>query len=350
MEYLIMLVATVMTALWIFAVMAAGKKHIAGAVKAQINIKQQKIREINDKLERKLEALEEIGQGKGKRADKAKKSAGKNIKDVKKELDALKSGKAGLFNVIPAAGYILFTLNLITPDSKLFQDLKGKSEVIYGKPGAAGNASYMIASAVSYVYLALALSLMIMSIMSITGRGNDGIILSLILLVIAIIFCYIPFDELGEKTQKRQDEITAQFPNVMSKLALLVASGIEVSRAWELVCQTGRGILYAEMRNVTMELDNNISPGIAYTNFMNNCGNKYTTKLATSILQNISKGNSEIGTVFNQLANESWAERKHSAKRLGELAQGKLMVPTLLMFAGIMALVMVPIVMSMGSI
>lgn len=350
MEYIIMLIATAMTVLWFFAAMAAGKKHITGAVKAQINIKQQKIREINDKLERRLEALSEIGQDKGRRAEKAKKSAEKNIKDVKKELDALKSGKAGLFNVIPAAGYILFTLNIIPPDSKLFQELKNKSEVIYGKPGAAGNASYMIASAVSYVYLSLTLALMIVSVMSVTGRGSDGIMIALVLLVIALILCYIPFDELVEKTKKRQDEITAQFPNVISKLALLVTSGIEVSRAWELVCQTGRGVLYAEMRNVTMELDNNISPGIAYTNFMNNCGNKYTTKLATSILQNISKGNSEIGTVFNQLADESWAERKHNAKRLGELAQGKLMVPTLLMFAGIMALVMVPIALSMNSI
>jgi tight adherence protein C len=169
------------------------------------------------------------------------------------------------------------------------------------------------------------------------------------ILLIAVLLCYIPFDELKEKTEKRQAEISAQFPNVISKMALLVTSGMEVARAWELVSEKGRGVLYAEMRKATDELNNNISPAAAYTNFMNNCSNKYTTKLATSILQNISKGNSEIGAVFSQLSNESWSERKHNAKRLGELAQGKLLVPTLLMFGGIMALVMIPIAMNMSS-
>ncbi|MGN0638485.1 MAG: type II secretion system F family protein [Huintestinicola sp.] len=349
MEYILMVIATVMIAFWVIVSLSVGKAQIANSVKAQMNIKQRKIAEEKAKLEIKLEELAEIGQANGKRAENAKKSSAKKTAEIQKELDKLKKGKAGLLNIIPSVGYILFSMNIVTADSKLFQDLKNRSEILYGKPGAAGNAAYMLAFTASYVYLSAALALMIMSIMSITGRGSDGIVLSLALLLAAVVLCYLPFDELREKTEKRQAEITAQFPNVISKMALLVTSGMEVARAWELVSEKGRGALYDEMRKATDELNNNISPAVAYTNFMNNCSNKYTTKLATSILQNISKGNSEIGAVFNQLADESWAERKHNAKRLGELAQGKLMVPTLLMFAGIMALVMVPIAMNMGS-
>ena len=349
MEYVIMLIATAMIIIWTMICLKTGKTQISNAVKAQINIKKRKIAEERDKLDAKLDVLEEIGQAEGKKAERAKKSCDKKTAEIQKELDALRNGKAGLFNVIPEAGYILFSSNIITADSKLFQDLKNKSEILYGRPGAAGNAAYMLAFTASYVYLSVALALMIMSIMSITGRGSDGIIIALALLLIAVVLCYLPFDELKEKTDKRQADITAQFPNVISKMALLVNSGMEVARAWELVSERGRGVLYNEMRKVISELDNNISPYAAYTNFMNNCGNKYTTKLATSILQNLSKGNSEIGAVFDQLSAESWSEKKHNAKKLGELAQGKLMVPTLLMFAGIMALVMVPIAMSMGS-
>lgn len=349
MEYILMMIATLMIVFWVIISLSLGKAQIANSVKAQINIKSRKLAEEKEKLEIKLEELAEIGQAEGRRVERAKKISAQKTAEIQKELDGLRSGKAGLFNIIPAVGYILFSMNIITPDSKLFQNLKNRSEIIYGKPGAAGNAAYMLAFTASYVYLSAALCLMIISAMSISGRGSDGIILALVMLVIAVVLCYLPFDELKEKTEKRQAEISAQFPNVISKMALLVTSGMEVSRAWELVSEKGRGALYTEMRKATDELNNNISPAAAYTNFMNNCSNKYTTKLATSILQNLSKGNSEIGAVFNQLANESWAERKHNAKRLGELAQGRLMVPTLLMFAGILALVMVPIAMNMGS-
>lgn len=349
MEYILMLIATGMIAVWAVFSLVTGKAQISNSVKAQINIKMRKITEENEKLEAKLEELSEIGQSSGKKAKQLKKAHKKKTAEIQKEIDQLKKGKAGLLNVIPSVGYILFTKNIIKADSKLFQDLKSKSEILYGKPGASANAAYMLAFAASYIYLSAALSLMIIAVMSIMGKTNDGIILAVILLFIAIVLCYIPFDEIKEKTQKRQMEITAQFPNVISKMALLVTSGIEVARAWELVALNGRGVLYTEMRKTIDELNNNISPSAAYTDFMNNCANKYTTKLATSILQNISKGNSEIGAVFSQLADESWMEKKHNAKRLGELAQGKLMVPTLMMFAGIMALVMIPIAMNMGS-
>lgn len=344
-----MFAATAMIALWVILSLSVGKTQIVNSVKAQMNIKQRKLEEINEKLEIKLAALDEIGLADSKQAVRVKKSSESSRKDVQKELDRLKSGKAGLFNVIPSVGYLLFTSNIIAPDSKFFADLRRKSELLYGKPGSSANAAYMIASAASYVYLSVALALMIMSVMSILGRGSDGIMISMAILVVAVVLCYLPFDDLKEKIDKRELEISMQFPNVISKMALLVISGMEVARAWELVSEKGSGVLYREMRKVTKQLDNNISPSAAYTDFMNNCGNKYTTKLATSILQNISKGNSEIGALFNQLADESWAEKKHNAKRLGESAQGKLMIPTLLMFAGIMVMVMVPIAANMGG-
>lgn len=344
-----MLAATAMIVLWVILSLSVGKKQIVSSVKARISIKQRKLEEIDEKLELKLAELDEIGLADSRQAARAKKSSKSSRRDVQKELERLKSGKAGLFDVIPSVGYVLFSANIIAPDSKFFGDLRRKSELLYGKPGSSANAAYMIASAASYVYLSVALALMITSVMSILGRGSDGLVISGAILVVAVVMCYLPFDDLKERIDKRELEISMQFPNVISKMALLVTSGMEVARAWELVSERGNGVLYSEMRKVTRQLDNNISPSAAYTDFMNNCSNKYTTKLATSILQNISKGNSEIGALFNQLADESWAEKKHNAKRLGESAQGKLMVPTLLMFAGILVMVMVPLAANMSG-
>ncbi len=42
-------------------------------------------------------------------------------------------------------------------------------------------------------------------------------------------------------------------------------------------------------------------------------------------------------------AYESWMEHKHNARRMGEKIQSKLLIPTLLMFGGIMILIIVPV-------
>ena len=160
---------------------------------------------------------------------------------------------------------------------------------------------------------------------------------------------YVPFSRLKERTSRRIESIERDFANCVSKMALLVCAGMEVPKAWELTSASGDEVLFVEMRRVTDELNNNISPNVAYNNFINRCNTKYTTKLATIIMQNITKGNSEIAAMFRQVSNESWSEKKHKARRIGENMSGTLLIPTLMTFAGILVLVIVPIFSSMGG-
>lgn len=103
------------------------------------------------------------------------------------------------------------------------------------------------------------------------------------------------------------------------------------------------GTLYEEMGRVLLDFNNNVSPVEAYSRFIDKCSNPYTTKLATAIIQNTSKGNSEIVKLFRQLNDESWLEHKHNARRMGEKIQSKLLLPTMLMFGGILILIIVPV-------
>lgn len=130
---------------------------------------------------------------------------------------------------------------------------------------------------------------------------------------------------------------------MVSKLTLLTVAGMEVNQAWKLTGGSGVGVLYQEMERVLVELDNNVPPAEAYGKFITRCNNPYTTKLATAIIQNASKGNAEIVSLFRRLNSESWLEHKHSARRRGEQISSKLLVPTLLMFVGIIILVIVPV-------
>ena len=54
-------------------------------------------------------------------------------------------------------------------------------------------------------------------------------------------------------------------------------------------------------------------------------------------------GNAEIARVLSELNRESWSEYKHSARRKGEMISSKLLIPTILMFVGIIIIIIVPV-------
>ena len=175
------------------------------------------------------------------------------------------------------------------------------------------------------------------------NMGIKSLILALCIFIIFGLAGYLPLDNLNSIINERKEEIDNQFPQVASKLTLLTVAGMEVSQAWKLVADSGEGVLYDEMSRVLLDLNNNVSPAEAYTKFMIKCNNNYVNKLATAIIQNVSKGNAEIVTLFRRLNDEAWMERKHSSKKMGEKIQSKLLVPTLMLFGGIILLVIVPV-------
>ena len=119
-----------------------------------------------------------------------------------------------------------------------------------------------------------------------------------------------------------------------------------MNRAWKETAESGEGELYIEMRKTAEEMDNLIRPEEAYSTFIDRCNTKETTKLASAILQNMSKGNSEMVGLLKQMSEEAWNERRNLAKRDSENANSKLMIPTMLMFGSILIMIMVPVVMS----
>jgi tight adherence protein C len=207
---------------------------------------------------------------------------------------------------------------------------------------------YLIGSLFGYVILGLGAFFAILGITLAMGMGGRGAIVAAVAFVALALIGYVPYDNVNAVVTKREEDIENEFPKAVSKMALLTVAGMEVNQAWKITCENGKGTLYDEMRRVIRDLDNNVAPVEAYSKFITRCNNKYTTKLATSIIQNISKGNSEIVALFRALNDESWMEHKHNARRMGEKIQSKLLIPTILMFIGILILVIVPVMSGFG--
>lgn len=274
----------------------------------------------------------------------------RRAKNVRKSLDAAvkraenyQKGKISPFDMIPLSGYRFIQLMKWDYSSTMIKELNKKCVQFKEKKEAMNYTYYLLASLFGYMELAVCAFFVLLGTGLAFGLGSRAVLMAAAGFVIFALLGYMPYDNVNSVVKKRAQEIERQFPQAVSKMSLLTVAGLEVNQAWRLASQGGKGTLYEEMNRVLVDFDNNVSPAEAYTKFMLRCNNKYTTKLATAILQNLSKGNSEIVKLFRALNDESWMEHKHSARRMGEQIQSKLLVPTLLMFFGIIILVIVPV-------
>lgn len=162
--------------------------------------------------------------------------------------------------------------------------------------------------------------------------------------VLGVFLAYWNYDmKITDITKIRDEEIARDFPEVLSKLTLLVNAGMIMHEAWIKVSETGDSTIYREMKAAVIEINNGVSEIDAFLNFGNRCLNDDVKKFASTLAQNITKGNSELVDFLKKQTALSWEERKHSARRQGEAASSKLMIPIGLMFMGILILVIVPV-------
>lgn len=150
------------------------------------------------------------------------------------------------------------------------------------------------------------------------------------------------------KILKRSEELLRDFPVVVSKLALLTNAGMITREAWEDVAYTGEGILYNEMQETVGEMKNGVAEVDAIFNFGTRCIIPEIKKFASTIIQGLVKGNSELTYMLQEQSKEVWNLKKQDVRRQGEKASSKLLIPIMIMFVGIIIMVVVPIFTNMG--
>lgn len=267
----------------------------------------------------------------------------KMIESSQKLLKKYRTKGLSIWELPPLAGYRLMKILHIDMNSPMISTMKKKCMHTRTDTAAMSYAIYLAAALIGYCLLGATLFFFGIGFGLAMELGVKSIIIGIILLIFCAFFGYLPYDGVNTVVQKRAESIQHAFPRVASKLALLTVSGLEVNRAWKLVSESEMGVLYEEMRQVNLDLYNNVSPVLAYTSFIKRCDYVYTTKLATAIMQNTSKGNAEIVQVLRTLNDECWNEYKHNARRMSEKISSKLLIPTMLMFVGILILVIVPV-------
>jgi tight adherence protein C len=273
----------------------------------------------------------------------------KEIAKLENMNEALRGGNISKAGIMALPGHVLRRSYAFIGEGKLYKTLQLRHIELYGKKNAEYKTNGVIAAMCSYAIIGVGIALALGTLMTALEIGIIGPVILAVGTALAVMLAYSLYDEPRASATKRRDIIARQFPNVVSKLALLVCAGMIMDRAWIETADSNEGELYTEMKKTANELNQNIAPEAAYSNFIVRCNTKETSKLASAILQNLSKGNSEIGNLLRELAHEAWQERRHMAKRDAEKANSQLLIPTMLLFVSILLMIAVPIAMMLGG-
>jgi len=149
--------------------------------------------------------------------------------------------------------------------------------------------------------------------------------------------------DINDKLEERREELMLDLPQVLSKMALLINSGMVMREAWVKVSQTGERALYQEMRTTSSEMANGASDLEAFRNFADRCSVKSIRKVTSTLVQNMQKGNKELSYFLEEMSREMWEEKKNLVRQKGETAGTKLLIPVGMIFVGILILIIVPI-------
>ena len=277
-------------------------------------------------------------------------NSGKEIKKLQHVNERLQNGNFSSIGVLTAPGYAIAREIEAIGKGGIHKAIMTKSYELYGKKHAVYKANHLFAKLLSYPLIGIAVMLVSGALLMGFGSMTAGKAVLGLGSALVLVLTYAMYDELSDQVKKRRKAISSQFPNVVSKLALLVTSGMIMDRAWKETAYSQDLELYREMRKTSEELDNLVSPEAAYSDFISRCNTKETARLASALMQNLSKGNAEIGKLLKDMAREAWQERRHTAKREAEKANSKLMIPTMLLFLAILVMLMVPVAMNFSRI
>ena len=167
---------------------------------------------------------------------------------------------------------------------------------------------YMLLGAKTTYTYTIVIVVMLLSAMS----NNKGL-LFMGLIVGGLLILYLDL-ALFDKLTARRQEILLDLPQVLSKLTLLVNSGMVLRDAWKRVSITGERVLYQEMQNTNLEMENGVAEIDAYRNFAERCNVKEIRKFTSLIIQNLNKGNEELAYFMKDLSDEMWEVKKKSSE------------------------------------
>lgn len=153
------------------------------------------------------------------------------------------------------------------------------------------------------------------------------------------------------RKKERERKLLLDYSEVISKLQIFLGAGMTVRTAWERIAldyqsMRKRGAeerpAYEEMLQTYYQVQSGTAEGTAYAEFGRRCMLQPYLKLAGLLEQNRKTGTKNLRYLLQIEMTDAFEQRKNLARRQGEEAATKLLIPLFLMLGVVMVIVVVP--------
>jgi len=197
---------------------------------------------------------------------------------------------------------------------------------------------------------------------TITGNYAFAVIAMAVMAIIAIIILYDR--NLENRVNRRNEALMMDFARIVPKLSLLYDAGLSIHGAFARIVsdhekvmalkpykkrtkREGSDYAYKEMKLALEKIRSGMGEGEAYSQFGKRCALQQYIKLGNILEQNLSKGTRGMQELLDEEVKIAYEERKRMARKKGEQASTKMLLPMILMLMVVILIIAYPALVSM---
>ena len=187
-------------------------------------------------------------------------------------------------------------------------------------------------------------------------RGRSSLMFPLLGILAAILLPLKDRQREQEAKKKRECQMMMDYSEILSRLVVFPGAGLPVRKAWAKIVEdyrrteekAGKRAAYEEMAAAYYLMQRGVPEIQAYSEFGNRCRVLPYRKLAGILEQNVKNGSKSLTPVLEAEMEAAFEQRKNLARRLGEEASTKLLLPLFMMLLIVMVMITVPAFLAFG--
>lgn len=157
----------------------------------------------------------------------------------------------------------------------------------------------------------------------------------------------LPIFKQKEDDKRRKEEILREYPEMVSKMAVLVGTGMTVRRALVKVVerydeQKGKNLLYEEIIIVIKEQQSGMSESMSYEHMARRCDIPEIWKFTHLLSLNLKTGQSNLAEKLHEIALDAHNAQRRNVRKRGEEAGTKLVFPMMIYLIIVFVIILVP--------
>lgn len=184
-------------------------------------------------------------------------------------------------------------------------------------------------------------------------------ILVFLLFVLAAAFAGRGVDrDLRKSILKRNKLLMGEYAGFVNMLRLYLMAGLTVKKAFSRIADDfagqkmsqGKKTLYGEIKTLCWQLENGKPEEQVYQEWGQRCGETRYRRLSFLLGVHLKQGNSQLLQLLAQESETAQEDRRNFARKAGEEAGTKLLLPMVMMLAVVMMLVLLPAYLGFGAV